>query len=383
MTRPTLPPRAELDAYLDDIYASGWLTNNGPLSRALESGLQARLRAPHLTYVNNGTQALQLALRALGVTGSVITSPFTYVATANAIALEGCRPVFADVDDVTLTLDPDGLERALRPDTTAIVAVPVYGMPCRHDALAAFAKTHSLRLVYDAAHAFGTTLHGRALATFGDAAALSFHATKVFHTVEGGAVVTPHAEVHARLAYLRSHGHAGDDYAMVGPNAKNSEFHAAVGLANLARVDAAIEARRRVYATYAEVLDGSPVRLPNPAAVPGLAYNYAYAPARFPDEAALLRARARLEAANVFPRRYFHPSLATLPQFGSPRDCPRAAHAAATPLCLPLYPDLPLDIAADIGRAVREAAAAPSALAGPSAPAGPGAPAAAPAVAVS
>ena len=347
-----LPPRADLDAKLDEVYASGWLTNNGPVLRELESRLGEALQAPYFSYVNNGTQSLQLIIRALGLRGSVITTPFTYVATANAIALEGCTPVFADVDPDTLCLDPAALAAALRPDTSAVMAVPVYGRPCDHEGLAAFAEAHGLRLIYDAAHAFGAELDGRPLASLGDAASLSFHATKVFHSVEGGGVVVADADAHERIGYLRSHGHSADDYAMVGMNAKNSELHAAVGLLNLDNFAAAVDGRRRAYETYRRAFAGGPLRMFDPATVPGLRYNYAYAPVRFPDEESLLRAKAHLETLNVFPRRYFYPDLSSLPQFSAPLGCPNAADAARTSLCLPLSPELDVELAAAIAAEV-------------------------------
>ena len=355
VAQPAMPPRRALDARLDEVYASGWLTNNGPQVRELEVRLGRRLRVPQVAYVSNGTVALQLALQALDVRGSVITTPFSYVATANAIALAGCAPVFADVDADTLCLDPDALAAALRPDTAAVVAVPVYGRPCRHEALAAFAKTHGLRLIYDAAHAFGTELNGHSLAGLGDAASLSFHATKAFHSVEGGGVVLADAGARERVGYLRSHGHADDEYAMVGTNAKNSELHAAVGLCNLEGFDEAVVRRCRVYETYRRAFGGSAVRMFDPGSVAGLRYNYAYAPVRFPDEESLLAAKAHLESLNVFPRRYFHPSLASLPQFGAQDACPRAAEAARTSLCLPLSPQLPLATARAIAMATLSA----------------------------
>ncbi len=358
VTKPTLPARRDLDLLLDGIYERCHLTNNGPLLTELASRLGEYFGAPHFHFVNNGTQSLQLALRAFGITGSVITTPLTYVATANAIVLEGCEPVFADVDPRTLCLDPAALEGSLRSDTTAIVPVHVYGRPCDVDAIGDFARRHGLRVIYDAAHTSGGRYRGRALATYGDAASLSFHATKVLHSVEGGGIVTHDPHVAELLDYLHAHGHAGSDYRYSAPNAKNSEVHAAFGLLNLRTIAGAIAQRRAVYNVYLEALHASPVTFFDPADVPGLEYNYAYAPVRFEDESTLLEVKARLERSGCFPRRYFWPSLTEMRHFRRTDRCPRAEAAARTLLCLPLYPDLPLDDARRIADVVTETIAA-------------------------
>ena len=360
VTKPTLPPRDQLERLLDGIYERAWLTNEGPLVTDLSRRLRAFLGVPHFHFVNNGTQALQLAMRALEVTGSVVTTPFTYVATANAIALEGARPLFADVDPDTLCLCPEAAERALRPDTTAIVPVHVYGRPCDVDAFADLGRRRGVRIIYDAAHTSGARLDGRALASYGDAAALSFHATKILHAVEGGGVVTHDAGHAEALDFLRAHGHAGEDYRYAAPNAKNSELHAAFGLLNLEALDETLRGRRRVYETYFAAFAGAPVRMFDPASTPELAYNYAYAPVHFRDEATLLRAKAGLEAADVYPRRYFWPLLADMPQFEAPMHCPHARGAARTTLCLPLYAELGIAQADRIAGLVLRAIGAPA-----------------------
>lgn len=355
VAKPTLPPRAQFDELIDTLYSTKWLTNNGPLVRRLESAIGDYLGCEHFSYVANGTQALEVCIRAYGLSGSIITTPFSYVATANAIALSGCEPVFADVDPDTLCLDPAGLAAALRPDTTAIMPVHVYGRPCDVDAIEAFAKTHDLRVIYDAAHAFGVRYRGRALMDYGDAAAVSFHATKVFHTVEGGGVVVQAAAAHERIGYLRAHGHAADDYRAVGLNAKGSELHAAVGLLGLPALAAAIERRRRVYEVYLAAFGDLPLEMFDPGSDPQLAYNYAYAPVRFGSAEQLLAVRSALEAHGVFARRYFWPALHTLPQFGAPQSCPVALAVSQRMLCLPLYAELDLDDAARIAGIVAEA----------------------------
>ncbi len=252
VTRTFLPPRAEYDAWLDKAYASHVLTNNGPIHRELEETLRARFDVPHLRLMANGTLAIQLAIRALGVTGKVITTPFSYVATTSAILWEGCEPVFVDIDPHTCCIDPTLIEAAITPDTTAILATHVYGIPCDVEAIDAIAKRHGLKVIYDAAHAFDVQYKGRSILAYGDASTLSFHATKLFHTVEGGAVVL-HQEQHDKdLRLLRSFGHIGDEHFSLGMNAKMSEVHAAMGMAVLPHVPDIIADRARAFMDYGE-----------------------------------------------------------------------------------------------------------------------------------
>lgn len=358
VTRPVLPPRKRLDELIDGIYERQWLTNNGPLNRELTARLAAELGEPRFAWVSNGTVAIQLAARALGLSGSVLTTPLTYVASANALRLEGIAPVFVDVDPGTMCIDPAKLEAALRPDTTGVLGVHVYGVPCAVDELADFAKRKGLPLIFDAAHAFGVRYRGRALAAYGDAATLSFHATKVFNTVEGGGVVLHDDEAFELLGYDMAHGHSQDDYRRVGHNAKNSELHAAVGLLNIDDHAAHVASRRAVYEVYAAGLTTERARLLDPTGDPDLEYNYAYAPVLFDSEERLLRAVAALRRARVFPRRYFWPALHTLVQFASDASCPVATALAPRLLCLPLYPSLALADAARIVSLLRVSLAA-------------------------
>ncbi len=234
VTRSFLPPRAEYDAWLDKVYESHVLTNNGPIHKLLEETLQARFNVPYLRLMANGTLALQLAIRALGVKGKVITTPFSYVATTSAIMWEGCEPVFVDIDPLTCCIDPALIEAAITPDTTAILATHVYGIPCDVEAIDSIAKRHGLKVIYDAAHAFDVNYKGKSILGYGDASTLSFHATKLFHTVEGGAVVlhkvTEPCDSYAVSGIVGWHAafHPG------GMNAKmESEVHAAMGMAVL------------------------------------------------------------------------------------------------------------------------------------------------------
>lgn len=231
VTKPFLPKQADFKSYVSSIWARQWLTNNGPLVNELEIKLQQYLALPHLLYVTNGTIALQLAIQALEIKGEVITTPFSFVATTSSIVWQGCKPVFVDIDEETLNIDPDKIEAAITPRTTAILATHVFGNPCDIDAIDRIAKKHNLKVVYDAAHCFGTQYKGKSIFAYGDVSTTSFHATKLFHTIEGGAVFTQNPDILKRMALMRNFGYSGvDTFSELGTNAKNSEFHAAMGL---------------------------------------------------------------------------------------------------------------------------------------------------------
>ncbi len=335
VTRPFLPPRQEYERYLEGIWQRNWLTNNGPLVNELELRLKAYLGVPHLLFLTNGTIALQIAIKALGLKGDIITTPFTYVATVSSIVWEGCRPVFADIHPETLNIDPAKIEAVITPNTCAIMATHVYGNPCDIEAIDAIARKHSLKVIYDAAHCFGTQYKGQSVFRFGDVSTASFHATKLFHTVEGGAVFCQDPKLLKKMAFLRNFGHNGpDDFAEVGINGKNSEIHAAMGLAILPYLPEILAARKSQSARYDYWLnrpDIQKVRI-NPHAV----FNYAYYPVLFRDEYTLLRVLQNLESARIMPRRYFYPSLNTMAVYPS-ADLPVSQDAARRVLCLPLY----------------------------------------------
>lgn len=342
VTRASLPPLEDFLSYVREIFASRQLTNQGKLVMRLEQALRDTLEVPALSLCNNGTVALQLSLRLLGLNGKkVITTPFTYVATLSSLLWEGCTPIFADIDPRTLCLDPAEVERRLaeHPDAAGILPVHVFGNACDVEALAAIARRHGLRILYDAAHAFGSTLDGRSLFDWGDAAVGSFHATKLFHTVEGGCVVTHSAQDKERLGLLRAFGHRGDEHFCLGINGKMSELHAAMGLSLLPQLPDMLADRRQRAEMYDRELrlEASPLR--RPALAPGLNWNHAYYPVIFPDHAMLMRAVAALQAENIFPRRYFYPSLTRLPYVDSPA-CPIADDTAERILCLPFWPDM-------------------------------------------
>lgn len=353
VTQTFLPPLEEYTAQLEKIWASGQLTNNGPLLKELEQKLKDYFGVKHLFLVANGTLGLQITLKALGITRKVITTPFSYVATTGAILWEQAIPVFCDINANDYCIDTAGIEAAIDADTQAILAVHVYGHACDVKALEEIACRHRLKVIYDAAHAFGSTLDGKALAAHGDVSVLSFHATKLFHTVEGGAVLTDDDTVARQIRLYRAFGHIGDEHFTLGINAKNSEFHAAMGLCLLPRVPEFIALRRDLSARYDALLAELPLTRPRPTVQRQEEYNHAYYPVVFPTETALLRAKAALEAKGIMPRRYFYPSLNNLP-YRRGEVCPIAESVAARILCLPLSQQVDPKIQHTIAAAIKE-----------------------------
>ncbi len=338
VTRPYLPNFDEYTNMLKGVWDRGWLTNNGPLVNELELQLKERLGLQHLLFLSNGTIALQLAIKALGLRGEIITTPFSYVATTSSIVWEGCDPVMVDIDPESFNIDPELIEASISDRTCAILATHVFGNPCDVEAIEVIARKHNLRVIYDAAHAFGSIYKGASLLSYGDVATCSFHATKLFHTVEGGAVVTPSSEILKTLAEMRNFGHTSlTTFSGVGINGKNSEFHAAMGLCNLPHVDAIIADRRRVADRYKSNLAGAAIRYQMLAE--GLTYNYAYFPVVFESEEVLSAVQQYLNLHNVFPRRYFYPSLNELP-YVAQGSCPVSEDISRRIMCLPLYPGL-------------------------------------------
>jgi dTDP-4-amino-4,6-dideoxygalactose transaminase len=358
VTRPTLPSFEEYVELLRGIWSRNQLTNAGPLVIELERQLAEHLGVRHCLFVTNGTIALQLAYRALELHGEVITTPFSYVATTSSIAWEGCAPVFADVEPETLTLSAERAEAAITPRTTAIVATHVYGNACDVHALADVARRRGLRLVYDAAHAFGAAFGGRALPAWGDVATLSFHATKLFHTVEGGAVVTNDDEIARRIASLRNFGHRGTEaFDGIGINGKNSELHAAMGLCLLPRVADIVAERAALSRRYDEAFAGVPELIGRTRLRAGLAYNYAYYPVLLADDAAVVAVQHHCETHGVHTRRYFYPSLSGALAYVPAGDVPVAHDAARRVLCLPLFTGMTTEQLDHVASLVLEAVA--------------------------
>ncbi|SFB60118.1 DegT/DnrJ/EryC1/StrS family aminotransferase [Algoriphagus aquimarinus] len=334
VTKPFLPPKAEYDKYLDGIWERNWLTNNGPLVNELELKLKEYLDINHMLFVSNGTIALQIAIKALELQGEIITTPFSYVATTSSIVWEGCTPVYVDILPELLTIDPAKIEAAITPNTSAILATHIYGIPCDVEAIAEIAKKHKLKVIYDGAHAFGVKVKGKSIFDYGDISTCSFHATKVFHTVEGGGVFTKDPELLKKMAYLRNFGHDGfENFNGVGINAKNSEFHAAMGLVNIPHLPQILAKREAQCQLYKELLSDLNVSFPDTRNIE--AYNHCYFPVLFEDEAALLRSMKLLADIGIGARRYFYPGLNTLDY--TVGCTPVSDQIAARVLCLPLY----------------------------------------------
>jgi len=341
VTKSFLPPLEEYYSYLQGIWDCNQLTNNGPLLQELEEKLKEHLHVRNIIFISNGTIALQIAIRALELTGEIITTPFSYVATTSSIIWEGCNPVFVDIDPKTFCINPDLIEEAITSRTTAIMPTHVYGIPCDVKKIETIAQRYSLKVIYDAAHAFGVKYLGKALASFGDISVLSFHATKLFHTVEGGAVVTENDEIAKKINYMRNFGHKGqEDFWGLGTNGKNTEFHAAMGLSILPHINEILRSRRQVCEQYDQLINNS--NLSKPSLPENTTYNFAYYPVLFPSEVILLAVKSALIKNEIYPRRYFYPALHNLPYLNSPIN-EESEDISKRVLCLPLYAGLDSD----------------------------------------
>lgn len=334
VTKPFLPPLEEYSRYLNAIWERNWLTNNGPCVQQLEKELKDFLRVKHLLFVNNGTIALQIAIKALAPQGEIITTPFSYVATTNSILWEGCKPVFADIKNTDFNIDPEKIIPLINKHTTAILATHVYGNPCDTEAIEKIAKQYKLKAIYDGAHAFGARYHNRSLLSYGDVSTCSFHATKLFHTIEGGAIITNDDELAEKMMLYRQFGHMGDDYFSIGINGKNSELHAAMGLCILPMINGLISDRKKTAERYNTLL--KELSLQKPQALQGSAYNYGYYPVVFNSEEQLLKVRSFLQVNNINTRRYFFPSLNELPQYKG-ESCPVSESVSKRVLALPMF----------------------------------------------
>ena len=339
VTQTYLPPLEDYISKIAPLWNSKWITNNGELVQQLEAELKDFCQSANFLYCSNGTVALQLALKALNIAGEVITTPFSYVATTNVIMWENCTPVFVDIDPLTFCIDASKIEAAITPNTQAILATHVYGFPCDVEKIESIALKHGLKVIYDGAHAFGCFYKGKSLLNYGDISTCSFHATKIFHTVEGGGIISKDMQTNKRLSLLRSFGHVGDDYFQIGINGKNSEFHDAMGLAILPSIHSIIASREQIFKHYETYLPPS-IKRPNFNSK-DFKYNYAYHPVIFEDEKSLLKARDALALKAINTRRYFYPSLNQLPHTSYLNmACPVSEDISSRILCLPLYPGL-------------------------------------------
>lgn len=345
VTSPLLPNLDDFTAELKKIWDSKWITNNGSFHKELEKALAEYLKVPYVSLFTNGTLPLMTALQALRITGEVITTPYSFVATTHSIWWNGCKPVFVDIDPATGDMDPNKIEAAITPRTTAIMPVHVYGKPCDTQAIQNIADKYGLKVIYDAAHAFGVEVNGEGLLNSGDMSTLSFHATKVYNTIEGGALIMHDEKTKKRIDFLKNFGIA-DEVTVVGPgiNSKMDEIRSAYGLLNLKQVDAAIEARHQVAIKYREAL--RPVEgITFFDDMPGVKHNYSYFPI-FIDEKAFGMSRdalyTKMRAANVLGRRYFYPLISEFSTYrglesARPENLPNAHKMANSVLCLPMH----------------------------------------------
>lgn len=340
VTKPFMPPLGEYQEYLKGIWEREYLTNHGPLVQKLEEKLKEYLRLKNLLFVSNGTIALQIAIKALGLKDEVITTPFTYVATTSSLVWENCVPVFVDIDPDTLNINPDLIENAITEKTSGILATHVFGNPCNIDVIQAIAEKHNLKLIFDASHCFSTTYKGRSVFEYGDVSTGSFHATKIYHTVEGGGIFTKDEESYKKMFRMRNFGHTGNapyDLDGVGINGKNSEFHAAMGLCNLNYIEEILRVRKSQCLLYNELLKEAPLQ--SIIIQKDSGWNYAYYPIIFENEEEMLKVEKALEQNEIHPRRYFYPSLDTL-DYVKTKKVEVSKDISKRILCLPLYFDL-------------------------------------------
>ena len=347
VTQPSLPPLEELIPFLEQIWENKVLTNGGPFHQQLEAALCDYLRVPYISLFSNGTIALITALKALDIKGEVITTPYSFVATAHSLLWNGIKPVFVDIDPVTLNLDPTKIEAAITSRTTAIMPVHVYGHPCDVDAIDAIAKEHNLKLIYDAAHAFGVQCHCGSVLNHGDLSVLSFHATKVFNTFEGGAIVCQDAETKSYIDQIKNFGFTGETtIVQIGINGKMNELSAAIGLLQLKYIETNIELRKAVDAAYREGLKDIPgIRCHNPPK--NMLSNYSYFPIFIEDDYPLTRDELydKLKANGINGRRYFYPLITHFPMYCeieelATTDLTSAKNAERSVICLPIYSSL-------------------------------------------
>lgn len=339
VTKPFLPPFEEYKQYLDKIWESNWLTNMGPLANELEEKLKTHLSVENLLFVTNGTVALQIAIKALDLKGEVITTPFSFVATTSSIVWEGCTPVFVDIDPNSLNIDANKIEASITDKTSAILATHVYGNPCDVEIIEKIAEKHNLKVIYDAAHAFGVVINGKSIFEYGDISICSLHATKLYHSIEGGLVICNNFELNKKLKYIRNFGISGfDRFSELGINGKNSEFHAAMGLVNINHIERIHQKRKALSECYDENLKDFPHQ--KPLWHSEATKNYAYYPILLESEEILLKVKEKLEANQIQTRRYFYPSLATALPYLEPKEMEVTDSVSKRVLCLPFYFDL-------------------------------------------
>ncbi|MDE6113928.1 MAG: DegT/DnrJ/EryC1/StrS family aminotransferase [Muribaculum sp.] len=362
VTSPLLPDLEEFHDMLKEIWASKWITNNGSFHQQLEKELASYLKVPYISLFTNGTLPLITALQALRITGEVITTPYSFVATTHSLWWNGIKPVFVDIDPSTGNIDPDRIEAAITPKTTAIMPVHVYGKPCDTVRIQEIADKYGLKVIYDAAHAFGVEVNGESILNAGDMSTLSFHATKVYNTIEGGAMVMQDEKTKKRIDYLKNFGFAGETEVVApGINSKVDEMRSAYGLLNLRQVDSAIDARHQVAIAYREALrDVEGITFFDD--MPGVRHNYSYFPI-FVDAEKYGMTRDELyfkmREANVLGRRYFYPLISEFTTYrglpsAAPENLPNAHRMANSVICLPMHHSLSKEDVVRILKAIKE-----------------------------
>jgi dTDP-4-amino-4,6-dideoxygalactose transaminase len=336
VTKTFFPPIKDFQNQIDRVWKNQWLTNGGELFKELSLKLKQLSGVQNILPMTNGTLPIQIALKIIGKKGEIITTPFSYVATTSSIVWENCTPVFVDIDPHHLTIDETKIEAAITNKTTAILATHVYGNPCNVEAIEKIAKKYNLKVIYDAAHCFGVEYKGKSIFNYGDISTCSFHATKIFHTGEGGALFCNDAELFQKLVYSHNFGHNGPEkYHGLGINAKMSELQAAMGLSVLPHMNTIFKERKRVCDFYDNALNFNHYK--KITIRESTKWNYSYYPIIFNSEELLVNALKKLNIENIFPRRYFYPSLEELPYINSQVNCTLAKNIASKVICLPLY----------------------------------------------
>lgn len=342
VTKPFLPPQEDYNNLLDGIWKRQWLTNMGPLASQLEMNLKEELNVNHLLFVTNGTVALQMAIKALDIQGEIITTPFSFVATTSTIVWEGCTPVFVDIDKDSLCIDVSKIEDAITENTKAILATHVYGNPCDVVEIEKIAHQYNLKVIYDAAHAFGVEVNGKSIFEFGDISTCSLHATKLYHSIEGGLIITNNSDLLKKIASIRNFGIADfDSFSELGINGKNSEFHAAMGMLNLKYLENIKDKRKQIASRYDEKLKG--FKHFRPRWHENSENNNSYYPIVIESEELLLKCKNVLQLNEIGTRRYFYPSLASALPYIDKKEMPITDNISKRVLCLPMYYDLTLE----------------------------------------
>lgn len=352
VTKTYLPNKEKYQKYVDEIFENGWITNNGPMVQRLEKRLAQYLGVKNIVLVSNGTVALEIAYRTLDIKGFAITTPFSFVATTSSLVTNGILPIFADIDEKTFNLNSKKIEKLITPNTSAIVPVHVFGNACEVEEIEQIAKKHDLKVIYDAAHAFDVKYKGESVLNYGDISTLSFHATKLFHTIEGGALIINDDKLAEKARYLINFGiENAESIPHLGTNAKMNEFEAAMGLCVLDDIEEIKESRKVIIEKYQkELKDVVVFQEQNKNATE----NYSYFPVVFKDEAELLKVQKALNDKQIFPRRYFYPSLDTLNYIEPKQECKISRDISTRILCLPIFVGIKKDVQENIINIIKE-----------------------------